>query len=67
MLATGVLAGGIYAMTMYEPQMHELLNWQVLGGTFGVVFLCGILLTLLCAYFSVNKNLKMSYNKLHRY
>ena len=66
-LATGVLAGGIYAMTMYEPQMHELLNWQGLGGTFGVVFLCGILLTLLCAYFSVNKNLKMSYNKLHRY
>lgn len=67
LFAAAVLLGGMYAMVNYEPQMLDLITWEVLAATVGVVFLCGILLTFLCAYVSVNKNLKMSYDKLHRW
>lgn len=67
LFASAILLGGIYMMVEYEPKMLNLLSYEVLGITIGVTFAAGIILTLLCAYISVNKNLKMSYNKLHRY
>lgn len=67
LLAAIVLVGGMYAIVQYEPQMLGLITWDVLGITVGIVFVCGILLTLLCAYVSVNKNLRMSYDRLHRW
>ena len=67
LFAAALLVCGIYAMEQYEPLMTELVTWDVLVATIGVVFVCGILLTLLCAYFSVNHNLGLSYDKLYRY
>lgn len=66
-MAAALLLGGIYAMENYEPQMIGLITWNVLAVTLAVIFVCGILLTLLCAYFSVNHNLNLSYDKLNRY
>jgi cell division transport system permease protein len=67
LVAAGLLLGGIYAMQQYEPNMTGLITWDVLAATLAAVFLCGILLTLLCALFSVNRNLSLNYDKLHRY
>lgn len=67
LMAAALLLGGIYAMENYEPQMAELVTWDVLAATLAVVFICGMSLTLLCAYFSVNHNLNLSYDRLNRY
>ncbi len=67
LMAAALLLGGIYAMENYEPQMIDLVTWDVLAATLSVVFVCGMLLTLLCAYFSVNHNLNLSYDRLNRY
>lgn len=64
-LASGVLVGGIQAMLTYEPQMYSIITWDVVAATVGVVFGCGILLTILCAYFSVNKHLRMKSDDLY--
>lgn len=66
-MAAALLCVGIYAMVRYEPNMLSLIGWDVLAATLAAVFLCGILLTLLCAYFSVNRNLGLKYDKLYRY
>ena len=67
LLASAVLFGGIYMMVQYEPNMLNLLSYEIMAITIGVIFAAGIILTLCCAYISVNKNLKMSYNKLYRF
>jgi len=67
LVAAAILMTGIYAIQQYEPNMISLITWDVLAATLAVVFLCGILLTLLCAFFSVNRNLGLNYDKLHRY
>ena len=54
-------------MVQYEPNMLNLLSYEIMAITIGVIFAAGIILTLCCAYISVNKNLKMSYNKLYRF
>ncbi|MDD4759754.1 MAG: permease-like cell division protein FtsX [Bacteroidaceae bacterium] len=66
-VAAAFLVTGIYAIQEYEPNMISLITWDVMTATLAAVFLCGILLTLLCAFFSVNRNLGLNYDKLHRY
>ena len=58
-IANAVLAAGIYLLYTYEPGVIAVITWQVMSITGASVFLFGILITLLCAYFSVNKFLKM--------
>lgn len=65
-IADGVLAGGIYALYTYEPGVINVLTWQALAITGGSVVLFGLLITLLCAYFSVNKFLKMTAGDLYK-
>ena len=67
LIAAVVLICGMYAIVNYEPQMLDLITDDVLAATIGVVFICGIMLTFLCAYVSVNKNLNMSYDRLNRW
>ena len=67
MMASALLLAGIYAIETYEPNMIELVTASVLGITISTIFVCGMLLTLLCAYFSVNHNLNLSYDKLNRF
>lgn len=67
LVAAALLVTGIYAIQQYEPNMISLVTWDVMTATLAAVFLCGILLTLFCAFFSVNRNLGLNYDKLHRY
>jgi len=66
-LASGILFGCIYAITQYEPNMIKLITWDVAAYTVGVIFICGIMLTLICAYFTINKTLRMRTEQLYRY
>ncbi len=65
-LADGVLAGGVYVLYTYEPGVMTVVTWPVLAVTGGAVFLFGVLITLLCAYFSVNKFLRMKAGDLYK-
>lgn len=64
-LANGLIAGSIYLLLRYEPQMSYLFTWQTLGIVGGCVMLFGILITLLCAYFSINRFLRMKAGDLY--
>ncbi len=66
LLADGVLAGGVYALYTYEPGVLTVVTWQVMAITGGAVFLFGVLITLLCAYVSVNKFLRMKAGDLYK-
>lgn len=65
-IANAVLAAGIYLLYTYEPGVIAVITWQVMAITGASVFLFGILITLLCAYFSVNKFLKMKAGDLYK-
>ncbi len=65
-IADGVLASAIYALYSYEPHVAEIITWQVLALTGGAVVVVGIALTLVCAFFSVNKFLRMTAGDLYK-
>lgn len=65
-IAHAVLGGGIYALSTYEPGVMKVITWQVMAITGGAVFLFGVLITLLCACFSVNKFLRMKAGDLYK-
>jgi cell division transport system permease protein len=64
-LANSLIAGCIYLLLHYEPQMGYLFAWQTLGIVGGSVMLFGVLITLLCAYFSINRFLRMKAGDLY--
>lgn len=64
-LANGLIGCGIYLLLRYEPQMIYLFTWQTLGIVGGCVMLFGILITLICAYFSINRFLRMKAGDLY--
>lgn len=65
-VADGVLAGGMYALYMYEPDVLVVLTWEVLAITGGSVLLFGILITLFCSWLSVNRFLRMKAGDLYK-
>ena len=65
-IADCVLAGGIYALYTYEPDVMVVLTWQVMAITGGAVLLFGLLITLFCAWLSVNKFLRMKAGDLYK-
>ena len=65
-IADGVLAGGVYALFCYEPDVLVVLTWQVLAITGGAVLLFGVLITLVCSWLSVNKFLRMKAGDLYK-
>ena len=67
LFASIILFGCVYAITQYEPNMMRLITWEVVACTLGIIFVCGILLTFICAYVTVNKILRMQTKKLYRY
>ena len=67
LFASIILFAGIYAITQYDPNTIRLITWEVAVCAIGVIFICGILLTLVCAYVTVNKTLRMKTDKLYRY
>ena len=65
-IADGVLAGGVYALYMYEPDVLVVLTGEVLAITGGSVLLFGILITLFCSWLSVNRFLRMKAGDLYK-
>lgn len=66
-LAGGVLYGGIAAIVHWDVEMAELITPLIMLATLGSVLVVGIVLTLVCAYFSVNKHLGMSREEAYLY
>lgn len=64
-LADGILAGGLYAMYYYEPNMLTVVTWEVMAVAGAAVVVFGLLLTWLCTYVSVNKFLRMKAGQLY--
>ena len=65
-LANIVLGAGIYAFYLKQPDMLDVVTWEVLAITAGAVFLFGIVITVLCAWLAVNKFLRMSAGELYK-
>ena len=64
-LANGVIGGGIYLLLSHEPQLAHLFSMDVLTIVGGSVMLFGMLITLLCAYASINRFLRMKAGDLY--
>lgn len=64
-LANGIIAGGIYLLLRYEPQMSYLFTVPTLAIVGGAVMLFGLIITLLCAYISINRFLRMKAGDLY--
>ena len=64
-LAIALLMSLAYWLVYYEPKLISVLSTRILIYVSVGVLLCGVLLTVLCAYFSVNKYLRM--NATHLY
>lgn len=65
-VADTLLLAGVNAMVTYEPAMVNVITWNVLIVMTAAVFIFGIFITLLCAYFSVNKFLCMRADDLYK-
>ena len=66
MVAMIVLGCGIYALYYWEPDMIKFIDRKVLAFTAGAVLVAGVLITTLCAEFSVNKFLRMKASDLDK-
>jgi len=66
LLACCALGGAIYALFMYEPGILDVLTWDVLAITAGVVVVFGLFITGICSTISVNKFLKMKAGDLYK-
>ena len=57
---------GLLAAIVYEPAVLDILTWDVLAITAGVVVFFGLFLTAICATISVNKFLRMKAGDLYK-
>lgn len=60
LLADAALAGGFYALLQWDPSLLSLVSPIIMGATLAIVFIIGIALTLICAFFSINRHLTMT-------
>ncbi len=65
-IACALLAGCAYALLTYEPAVTEVATWRDMALTAVAVYVFGLVITLLCSYFSVNKFLRMSAGELYK-
>lgn len=63
-LADGALLAAMHALVSWDEGIRDLLTPEVLALSLGTVPVVGITLTLICAFFSVNRFLRMRSNKL---
>lgn len=64
-IADGTLFGAIQALLNWDEGIGALLTPTVILYTFGSVPLVGIVLTVVCAFFSVNRFLRLRGNKIY--
>lgn len=65
-IACIVLGSGIYVVINAEPEAYKVLTTEVMIVTAIAMFVFGIIITFFCAYFSVNKFLKMKASDLYK-
>lgn len=65
LLAVAVLCALAYWVVTYEPDMLQVITLQVLMVVAGTVLVMGLLITMVCTFFSINKYLKMNENTLY--
>ncbi len=64
-MADAVLIGSAYMLVRYEPELISVITSEVLLCMAVAVFLFGIAITYLCAYFSINRYLRMRASTLY--
>ena len=69
-LVAGIFANiilwvGVYWLVDLEPTLGDILTWNVMAVVTLSVLVFGILITLLCAYLSINKYLRMKASTLY--
>lgn len=65
LLAILVLSGCLHALLSWDDGIRSLITPRVVATTGGTVLVVGILLTVLCAFFSVTRFLRLSGDKIH--
>lgn len=63
-IANIVVGAGMYGLYSLDVYIGELVTQDIVWTTFGINFACGLCLTILSAFVSVNKFLKMSTNQI---
>ena len=64
-IANAAILGGSVALIKREPDLIEVVTIDVMAGVAVAVAVCGILITTLCAYISLNKFLRMRVTELY--
>lgn len=64
-LANALIGGGVYMLLKHEPQLAHLFTMKTLSIVGGSVMVFGMLITLLCAYASINRFLRMKAGDLY--
>lgn len=64
-IADTILMGTAYWAVLYEQELIQVITPQVMIIVCGSVLVFGIVITWLCAYFSINKYLRMKANTLY--
>lgn len=64
-MADALLIGMAYFLVKYERGLLEIITPAVMLTVMGAVFVLGIAITSLCAYFSINKYLRMKVGDLY--
>lgn len=66
LIAGGALYGGLEALTQYNDNKDfHIVTPTVVAITLGTILAAGLLLTVLCTFFSVNRHLRMSQDDLY--
>lgn len=64
-LADALLLGGIHSLVRYDAAFAELITKEMMLMVAGVVLFCGLFITLVCSYFSVNAYLRMKESDMY--
>lgn len=65
-VADGALWGILEWIRNFEPSINTVIDWKVLALTGSSVFVLGLVITILCTYFSLWKYLRISSNALYK-
>lgn len=63
--ADGLLMTGGYWLVQYEPELINIITTRTMLTVMGTVLASGILITLVCAYVSINRYLRMGGERLY--
>ena len=66
LLANAVLGACAYAAFVTQPSAEIIITWQVMAITAAAVMLFGVVITLMCAWLSVNRFLRMTAGELYK-